>query len=166
VRDAASAALGGDGTVETLASLSLMERIAFLLRVPLFERLSPVDLERVAEIATEHVHADGDVIAEQGEPGDEMFVVVSGEISVVVRADDRDPVEVARRRAEESVGEMAVVSRAPRMATLVAAGDVRTLAIDRRRFERILRDRPDVALAVMNVLCSRLRESSGAEASA
>jgi HEAT repeat protein len=166
VRDAASAALGGDGAVETLASLSLMERIAFLLRVPLFERLSPADLERVAEIATEHVHADGDVIAEQGEPGDEMFVVVSGEISVVVRADGRDPVEVARRRAEESVGEMAVVSRAPRMATLVAAGDVRTLAIDRRRFERILRDRPDVALAVMGVLCSRLRESHGAEASA
>jgi CRP-like cAMP-binding protein len=57
---------------------------------------------------------------------------------------------------------MAVVSRAPRMASLVAAGDVRLLAIDRRRFERILRDRPDVALAVMDVLCSRLRESSGA----
>jgi HEAT repeat protein len=162
VRDAATAALGGDGPMETLPSLSLMERIVFLLRVPLFADLSPADLERVAEIATEHAYPDGEVIAEQGETGDEMFVVVSGEIRVVVRADARAPVEVARRGAEESVGEMAVVSRAPRMATLVAAGDVRILAIDRRQFERILRDRPEVALAVMSVLCNRLRESHGA----
>jgi CRP-like cAMP-binding protein len=139
-----------------------MERIVFLHRVPLFANLSPADLERVAEIAAEHLYADGDVIAEQGEPGDEMFVVVSGEIRVVVSSEGHDPVEVARRRAEEPVGEMAVVSRAPRMASLVAAGEVRTLAIDRRRFERILRDRPDVALAVMDVLCRRLRELPGA----
>jgi hypothetical protein len=151
----------GEGTVETLPSLSLMERIAFLLRVPLFARLAPADLERVAEIAVEHAYADGDVIAEQGEPGDEMFVVVSGEIRVVVTHEGQAPVEVARRRSEEPVGEMAVVSRAPRMASLVAAGEVRTLAIDRRRFERILRERPDVGLAVMDVLCRRLREFHG-----
>jgi CRP-like cAMP-binding protein len=70
-------------------------------------------------------------------------------------------VEVARRGAGDAVGEMAVVSRAPRMASLVATGEVRTLAIDRRRFERILRDRPEVGLAVMDVLCRRLRESHG-----
>ena len=162
VREAASSALRGEGTVETLPSLSLMERTAFLLRVPLFADLSPADLERVAEIAAEHVYGDGDMIAEQGEPGDEMFVVVSGEIRVLVTTDGNDPVEVARRRAAEPVGEMAVVSRAPRMASLVAAGEVRTLAIDRRRFERILRDRPEVGLAVMDVLCRRLREQPGA----
>ncbi len=161
VREAASAAPGGDRSMETLASLSLMERVVFLLKVPLFSDLSPSDLKAVGEIATEHVHADGEVIAEQGEPGDEMFVVVSGEILVLVGADGATPVEVARRSVGETVGEMAVVSRAPRMASLVAVGDVRTLSIDRRRFERILRDRPEVSLAVMDVLCRRLRESSG-----
>jgi NTE family protein len=148
--------------METVPSLSLMERVVFLLRAPLFANLTPPDLERVAGIATERVHADGETIAEQGEPGDEMFIVVAGEISVVVRGDGSPPVEVARRGVEESVGEMAVVSHAPRMASLVAAGDVRLLAIDRRRFERILRDRPEVALAVMGVLCTRLRESHAA----
>ncbi len=162
VRDTAAAAAAGEGAMETLASLSLMERVVFLLRVPLFARLAPADLQRVAEIAAERVHADGGTIAEQGEPGDEMFVVVAGEIRVMVHNDGGSPVEVARRGEGEPVGEMAVVSRAPRMASLVAAGEVRLLAIDRRRFERILRDRPDVALAVMDVLCSRLRESSGA----
>jgi HEAT repeat protein len=161
VRETAAASLGGDGTVETLANLSLMERIVFLLRVPLFADLSPADLERVAEVAAEQVHADGEVIADQGEPGDEMYVVVSGEIRVLVQADGESPVEVARRKAGDSVGEMAIVSRTSRMASLVAAGEVRTLSIDRRRFERILRDRPEVSLAVMGVLCSRLRESHG-----
>ncbi|HEY7281414.1 MAG TPA: HEAT repeat domain-containing protein, partial [Actinomycetota bacterium] len=162
VRDTAAATAAGGEAMETLASLSLMERVVFLLRVPLFAKLAPADLQRVAEIAAERVHADGETIAEQGEPGDEMFVVVGGEIRVVVYGDGESTVEVARRGEGEPVGEMAVVSRAPRMASLVAAGDVRLLAIDRRRFERILRDRPDVALAVMDVLCSRLRESSGA----
>ena len=152
VRDTASAALEGDGLVETLPNLSLVERVTYLVRAPLFAKLSPSDIQRVAEIAAERAHADGDVIAEQGEPGDEMFVVVSGEIAVVLGGDGESPVEVARRGAGEAIGEMAVISHAPRMASIVATGDVRLLAIDRRRFERILRDRPDVALAVMDCL--------------
>jgi CRP-like cAMP-binding protein len=54
---------------------------------------------------------------------------------------------------------MAIISDEPRMASLVCSGEVRTLAIDRKRFERILRDRPETSLAVMRVLCERLRES-------
>jgi hypothetical protein len=164
VREAAEDALTRkEGTVETLSSLSLMERIVFLRRVPLFVDLSPPDLKHVAEAATEHVYADGDVLAEQGEPGDEMHVVVSGTIRVVMQGDGGPVREVARRSRGECVGEMAVVSRAPRMATLIAEGEVRTLAIDRRRFERILRERPEASLAVMGVLCARLREAAGTE---
>jgi CRP-like cAMP-binding protein len=54
---------------------------------------------------------------------------------------------------------MAIVSEEPRMASLLADGDVRTLSIDRARFQRILKERPDAGLAVMRVLCERLRES-------
>ena len=70
---------------------------------------------------------------------------------------------MALRRPGEYVGEMAIISRAPRIASLTTQGDVRTLTIDRRRFERILRERPEASLAVMRVLCDRLREVQGAE---
>jgi CRP-like cAMP-binding protein len=50
------------------------------------------------------------------------------------------------------------------MASLVAAGDVRTLSIDRKRFQRILRERPDAALAVMRELVARLQEVHAARA--
>ena len=156
VREAAAVALEGDRVVEALPSLSLMERIVFLRRVPLFVELSPADLKHVAESVTEQVFPDGEVIAEQGEPGDEMYVVLSGELRVLVSRNGEAATEVARRGPGEYVGEMAVITQAPRMASLVAAGAVRALTIDRRRFERILRERPEASLAVMRELCNRL----------
>jgi hypothetical protein len=164
VREAAAVALEGDRVVEALPSLSLMERIVFLRRVPLFVDLAPADLKHVAEVATEQTFPDGEVVAEQGEPGDEMYLVLSGQLRVLVRRDGETAIEVARRSAGEYVGEMAVITQAPRMASLVAAGDVRALAIDRRRFERILRERPEASLAVMRELCNRLVKSVGSEA--
>jgi hypothetical protein len=158
VRTAAASSLR-EGNVQTLTTLSLIERIVFLRRVPLFEGLSPEDLKHVADITEEHAYEESDLIAEQGEAGEEMHLIVSGEISVRVGEPADATREVARRGTGESVGEMAVISRAPRMASLVAASDVRTLVIDRVRFGRILRDRPDASLAVMNVLCARLRET-------
>jgi HEAT repeat protein len=160
-REAASSALKGDGAVETLSKLPLMERVLFLRKVRLFSELTPMDLKHVAGSATEHVYADGEVIAEQGESGDEMHIVVSGEIRVVVGSEREPQAEVARRRPGDYVGEMAIVSEEPRMASLVAGGDVRTLSIDRKRFQRILKERPEASLAVMRVLCERLRESHG-----
>jgi HEAT repeat protein len=157
VREAATAALNG-GTLETLSTLSLLERVMFLRKVRLFEDLSPTDLKHIGEVASEHAYPDGEVIAEQGEAGDEMHIVVSGEIRVVASHDGGEAVEIAQRVAGEYVGEMAVISQEPRVATLICAGPVRTLSLDRRSFERILRERPAASLAVMRVLCDRLRE--------
>lgn len=166
VRETAGRAMEGATVVEALPSLSLMERVVFLRRVPLFAELSPADLKHVAEVVSEHAYPGGEVIAEQGEPGEELYIVVDGEISVMVTQDGGRAVEVARRGVGDYVGEMSVISREPRMASLLCAGDVRTLAIDRKRFERILRERPDASLAMMRVLSSRLRESHGVGGSA
>jgi hypothetical protein len=162
VREAAAGTLKG-GRVETLSTLSVLERVLFLRKVRLFADLSPADLKHVAEVASEHAFPDGEVIAEQGEGGDEMHIVVSGEIRVVVGHDDGRTHEVARRTTGEYVGEMAILSEESRMASLVCAGSVRTLSLDRRSFERILRERPDASLAVMRELSDRLRQAHAAE---
>ncbi|MGH2685439.1 MAG: cyclic nucleotide-binding domain-containing protein, partial [Actinomycetota bacterium] len=153
VRQAASL-IGGDGIVSAAGTLSLVERVLFLRGVPLFEGLSPEDLVRVAEVATEEAHAPESVVAEEGEVGDELHIVIGGEVRVVMGSR-----EIARRGVGEYVGEMSIVSDQPRMASLVAAEGTRTLTLDGARFRRILRERPDVGLAVMRVLCDRLRES-------
>ena len=158
VRETAAAVLDGDKAMQTLHTLSLMERILFLKRVPLFSNLPPAELKQVAAIADEHLFVDGEVIAQQDEPGDELYVIVSGQVRVLVSTAGEGESELALRGAGEYVGEMAVISQKPRMARLVAVGDVRTLCIEQKQFEGILRERPETSLAVMRELCNRLRE--------
>lgn len=160
VRETAASALNPDGKMDTLQTLSIMERILFLRRVPLFADLSPADLKQVAAIASEVVFSDGERIATQGELGEEMFVIVSGEVSVTMSSDGRPENEIARRASGEVVGEMSLISQEPRMASLVAHGDVRVLCLDHKGFEGLLRERPEVSLGVMRVLCQRLKEAT------
>jgi HEAT repeat protein len=158
VREVAAQRLGTGELMDTIATLSIMERILLLRRVPLLADLSPADLKRVAAIATEHHLLDGEIIFEQDEPGDEMYVVVSGEVRVLVTDGEKGNREVARRKVGETVGEMSVISGSLRSASLVAAGDVHLLCLDQKSFEGLLRERPEVSLAVMRMLCERLRQ--------
>lgn len=148
----------GEIKMENIATLSWMERILFLKRVPLFENLSPGDIKQVAALAQEESFSDGASLVREGDIGDVMFIIVSGEVRVWISQVQKE-IELARRKAGEYVGEMALISKEPRSATVSAVGDVRTLSIDQRSFESLLRDRPDASLAVIQVLCERLKEA-------
>ena len=145
--------------MENIATLSLMERILFFKRVPLFANLSPGDLKQVAAIAQEESFSDGVMLTNEGDIGDVMFIIVSGEVRVTTTRNQNE-VELARRKAGEYVGEMALISKEPRSASLAAVGNVHALCIDQKSFESLLRDRPDVSLAVIQVLCERLKDAS------
>jgi hypothetical protein len=84
VRETAGRAAGppGEAAMDTLATLSTMERILFLRRVPLFADLSPADLKQVAAATGERLHADGDIIAQEGDPGEELYIITSGAVRV------------------------------------------------------------------------------------
>jgi HEAT repeat protein/ATP/ADP translocase len=151
----------GEKAMDTLATLSLMERILFLRRVPLFANLPPVDLKQVATIAGEVLFSDGQVICKQGDMGTGMYIVVSGEVLVQMTSEgQKEPYEVARRRTGDYVGEVSIIIQEPRMATLIALGAVRALHINQKQFEGILRERPETSLSMMRVLCQRLKEAS------
>jgi cyclic nucleotide-binding protein/HEAT repeat protein len=160
--DLVAVANEGGTMTKSVAVLPLMERVLFLRKVPLFAELPPPDLQPIAGIAQEQTFADGEAIAEQGDPGDAMYIIVSGEVAVVVRGDAGERV-VAVRPSGEVVGEMAVITSEPRMAGLVARGPVRVLSIERRQFESILRERPGTSLGVIRVLCHRLTAIAGEE---
>ena len=149
--------------MDTLATLSIMERILFLRRVQLFSDLPPSELKQVAAITNEQYYLDGEVIARQGEPGEAMYIIVSGQVRVTSDDDSHATVELARRGPGDYVGEMAIISQEPRMASLTAQGDVRLLHITQAQFEAILRERPETSLAVMRVLCARLKETQQRE---
>ena len=143
---------------ETLTTLPVMDRVLFLRRVPLFADLPPQDLMPIAAIASEHSFGDADTIAEQDEPGDEMHIIVSGYVMVILREPGGHQQVLAVRSAGDVIGEMAVITSGPRMASLAAKGPVRLLSIGRPQFEAMLRERPETSLALMRVLCQRLAD--------
>ncbi|HEY3212467.1 MAG TPA: Npt1/Npt2 family nucleotide transporter, partial [Actinomycetota bacterium] len=147
----------------SVTALSVIERVLFLRKVPLFADLSPADLERVAQLVEERGYADGEVIAAEGELGEELHIVVEGTIRVVQGSEGSER-ELARRSSGDVVGEMSLIAKAPRVASLIADGPVRTIRLGRHEFESMLRERPGVALAVMRVLVQRLAEGRRPEA--
>jgi CRP-like cAMP-binding protein len=173
VREVAKNVLMGELGMDTLATLSLMERILFLRRVPLFVNLPPSDLKQLAAITSEVLFSDGQLLARQGETGTEMFIIVSGGVQVLVDTENQKetalprlgkqnaPVRgrlVARRSTGDYVGEMAIINQEPRSATLIADGAVRALCISQKQFESILRERPEISLIMMRSLSRRLKE--------
>jgi HEAT repeat protein len=163
VREAAADALSRLGEVnpmDTLQTLPTLERLLLLRDVPLFETLPPDDLKQVAEIARERLFADGETLCREGEAGDSLFIIVSGNVEVSREAGGNRRA-LALRGPGEVVGEMAIIESLPRMATLRARGEVRLLVIEGEAFKAILHDRPEVASALLVCLGRRLREAAG-----
>jgi ATP:ADP antiporter, AAA family len=147
----ASDELEGVTMTRTQTTVPLVERVIFLRKAPLFAALPPQDLQPIAAVAEEHLFAEGDLIAAEGEPGETTYVIVEGDVDVVA-----DGNTLAVRGNGDVIGEMSVISSRPRVASLRAKSDVRVLEIRKPAFEAILRERPDTALALMRVLCERL----------
>ncbi len=143
--------------METLQTVSTLERILLLREVPIFSELPPEDLKQIAEIAREQWLPDGTMLCREGEDASCMYIIVSGKVKVLKDATGREKI-LAERGPGDFVGEMAVIESAPRMAGLQASGEMRVLVIDGEAFTAILRDRPNVSISVMRTLSRRLRE--------
>lgn len=158
VRQAAGAALAqlDGGKMKTLNTLSTLERILLLREIPIFSGLAPEDLEKIADIAHEEFYPTGALICREGDAGNALFVIVSGDVQVVKSAGGQESI-LATRSAGEFVGEMAILDSAPRSATLRAGNDVRLLSIDGDAFKSILLDRPEVAVLVLRNMSVRIR---------
>ncbi len=141
---------------ETLQTLSTMDRILFLRQVPIFSNLAPEDLDSIAGIATERAWTRGEFICREGEIGDELFVIVEGAVRIAKKANG-ELRTLRTLQAGEQIGELAILREQPRSASVIAeAGDVRALVIRGDALKAILRDRPEVAMAMLASLAQRL----------
>ncbi|MFK8082274.1 MAG: cyclic nucleotide-binding domain-containing protein [Granulosicoccus sp.] len=143
-----------------VTEVSMDSRIDLLKKVALFTSLHEVDLTQIARHAVERIYAPDEMLATEGDMGDELFIIASGEVSVRTRVDGGKEIEVARRGIGDYVGELAVLQNESRMASLVAVGNVLTLTIDQAKFQRIMRARPETGLAITRTLVERLTEAT------
>jgi HEAT repeat protein len=143
--------------METLQTMSVMERVLLLHDIPLFTALAPDDLAQIAAIAREQWHDDGSVICREGEQGREMYVLAQGQVRVTKHTAEGEKY-LAARYAGDFLGEMSIILTTPRTSSVYADGAVRTLVISAEAFTTILHDRPSVALATLRGVMQRLRE--------
>jgi CRP-like cAMP-binding protein len=97
----------------------------------------------------------GAVLFEEGQPGDDMYIVVTGEVELRRRVGASERV-LAVLPAGEFFGEMAILNARPRSATAVVRTPARLFVIDGTTFEAMLRARPEIALRIIRSLAMRL----------
>ncbi len=124
-----------------------------LRNTPLFSRATDRDLKTVAKQASVRVVPAGKTIMREGEKGDRFFVVIDGEVRVT-----RGGRKVAELRSGRGFGELALLSNAPRTATVTTVTDTELVSLDRKTFSKLLDESPAFARRMLEATATRLRE--------
>ena len=133
------------------------ETLEALRGIPLFARVVEADLDQIASHLIERRYPRNTTIVEEGLAGDYMYIIREGRVKVTKLSEDGREKILEFLEAGAFVGEMALLERAPRSASVKTLSAVRLLALSRNDFLSLLRRSSDLALAVIEVLCSRLR---------
>jgi cAMP-dependent protein kinase regulator len=127
---------------------------SYLSTVPMFARCSPEQLDRIADSGTALSTKQGGDIVREGEPGDDFFVITSGNARVV-----RHGAEVGHLGAGDYFGELALFDPLPRNATVTATSDVvSVVALSRNSFGKVLDEVPAIRDALLHGMAHRLHE--------
>jgi CRP-like cAMP-binding protein len=122
--------------------------------VPLFADLDDASVNQLAGDFIERRFTSGEAIATEGQGGLNFFVVESGEAVVSVGGN-----EVRRLRAGDSFGEIALVDKSPRTATVTAETDMHCHALPVWSFRPFVETRPEVSWKLLEILADRLRDA-------
>ncbi len=134
------------------------EALESLRSIPLFANVSDEDLEAVASLLIERRIPKNKTIVEEGLPGDYMYVVREGRVKVTKLSGDGREKILEMLDQGSFFGELSLLDGAPRSASVKSLTDTRILALSRNDFLKLLRDSPDLAMAVIQVLTGRLRQ--------
>jgi CRP/FNR family cyclic AMP-dependent transcriptional regulator len=126
-------------------------KIELLKSVPLFAQCTRKELAAVAAVADEIDLQEGRELTRQGAPGREFFVLVEGEADV-----RRNGRKVRTLGDGDFFGEIALVTKRPRTATVVARTPVRVLVVTDRAFRRMIEESPSMQTKVLQALAERL----------
>jgi len=135
-----------------------MDLLELLKGVELFHGLNDQELTEVIEIFEPVTYERGDLIAEQGKPGDSLFLVAAGLVEVAIEDSPRDSHRILVNLGEgQIIGEMALVDQGPRSATVRAISDKASLhSVKRGDFEALCQRNTRIGYVVMRNIAADL----------
>jgi signal transduction histidine kinase len=127
----------------------------FLRRLPLFAELAEADLDRLYKMAKPTPIKRGEVLIQEGDVGESLYVILDGEFEVTKRSGKQD-VFLGVRKSGDVIGEMSLVEQAPRTASIRALVDGRVLEVGRPAFLTMLSCSPSAIGITLKTFSSRL----------
>ncbi|HEV8717049.1 MAG TPA: cyclic nucleotide-binding domain-containing protein [Candidatus Binatia bacterium] len=127
-----------------------------------FASLSEADIEKLLEdeASQERAYPAGDVVVKEGELGDSLFFIGSGSVQVTLQGPGGQSIPLATLEAREFFGEVAVLERRPRSATVTAREKCLLLEISGDEFRKLLETHPELQSQVYAKMRARLGQSS------
>lgn len=130
-------------------------KLELLASIPLFSGCSRRELEQIGSIADETNVPAGRTLIEQNQPAHEFFALIEG--TAEVRRNGR---KIKTMSGGDFFGELALIAKTPRTATVTTTSPVRLLVIRGRDFERVLAEAPSIAVKILRELGGRLAPES------
>ena len=124
-----------------------------LAAVPLFAACSHKELQRIARASDETELPAGRVLTRQGETGRECFVIVEGQVTV-----ERNGKRIASLGPGACIGDLALLDKGPRTATVTAVSPLKVLVLGPREFAGVLEEVPGLARKLLSALATKVRE--------
>jgi CRP-like cAMP-binding protein len=133
---------------------------AWLGRTLIFGGLEPDDLDRLASIARESTLQQGDILFEQGDDSDGLYLIVSGLVRIYLTTEDGREVTISLLEDGEVIGEMSLLDGLSRSAGAAALIETRLIFIPRAPFLDLIENRGKLARQIILTLCERLRSAN------
>lgn len=131
-----------------------------LQKIPLFSELDLRELTMILKAARSVEFAKGSMVFQEGDGGDDLFVIMSGRVKVVLEGEQGQEVTLAILEEGNFFGEMALLESVPRSATVITLEPCQFLQLDQNSFFVLLQNHPSMGVKILKNLSSRLRAAS------
>jgi CRP/FNR family cyclic AMP-dependent transcriptional regulator len=139
--------------------MSMLSNLELIRRVPLFALLTADQAESVADSVTKRRFKRGEIIVEQGQKSNTLFIILTGRVRVVNTDKRGREVILATLQSGDYIGEMSLIDNEAHSATVRAEVQTDMLALGRAEFARCLPENSSMAYAIMRGLVQRLRQA-------
>jgi len=136
-----------------------MKSKGILKRISLFSDLSDSELERVFRLMEEKSYSRGEIILNQEDEGDSLFVIIKGRVKIFLMAEDGREVILSIMKPGDFFGEMSLLDGKPRSASASALEPSELLVLKRDGFVSVVTVSPSIALKIMFEMSGRLRSA-------
>ena len=138
--------------------MDLAEETDLLRKIPMFAKMETSRLKLLAFASEIVSFQHGDIVFNSGDSADYAYVIMNGAVDIITETDS-GPVITDTLRQNQLIGELGLLNNTPRIATLIANGDLQAMKITAEMFFRILRENSEVALDVIRMLSDKLTRS-------